>query len=64
MDICKGFSPFAYADSAGALVSVHASDGQDQRDGHNVAASALSQAMSAASGIHAQYIRQSEEGFT
>jgi hypothetical protein len=43
MDTSKGFSPFAYADSAGALVSVHASDGQDQRDGHNVAASALRQ---------------------
>jgi hypothetical protein len=58
----KGFSPFAYADSADALVSVHVSDGQDQRD-HNAAASALRQAMSAASAIHYEDIRLSEEGF-
>jgi hypothetical protein len=63
METWKGFSPFASVHSADALVSVHVSDGQDQRDGHNAAASALRQAMSAASGIHDQYIRQSEEGF-
>jgi hypothetical protein len=60
IDTWKGFSPFTYAPSAGALVTVHASDGQDQKDDHNTAASALRQAMSAASGIQDQYVPQLE----
>jgi hypothetical protein len=64
IDTWKGFSPFTYAPSAGALVTLHASDGQDQKDDHNTAASALRQAMSAASGIQDQYVPQLERPHT
>jgi hypothetical protein len=63
VDTWDGFSPFASAHSADALVSVHVSDAQDQRDDQYTAASALRQAMSAATGLHNEYVRQSEEDF-
>jgi hypothetical protein len=63
VDSWKGFPPFASAHSADALVSVHPSGGQEQRDGHNAAAYALRQAMSAASGIHHEHIGLSEDDF-
>jgi hypothetical protein len=63
MKTWTGFSPFDYAGAADALVSVHVSHEQDQRDDHNAASSAVRQAMSAAWGFHEQYIQQSADRF-
>jgi hypothetical protein len=52
-----GFVPFGEASSAEALISVH----EDQKSDHNTAASALRQAMSAASGIDQQFDPATQE---
>jgi hypothetical protein len=64
MDALKDFSPFASASYAEGLVSAHVSDGRDQKNGYNTAGSALRQAMSAAAGIHEQYVPPSEQHIT
>ncbi len=64
MDAWKDFSPFASAPCAEGLVSAHVSEGRDQKNDHNTVGSALRQAMSAASGIHEQYVPPSEQHIT
>ena len=66
MDAWKDFSPFASAPCAEGLVSAHVSEGRKKirKVTTTPLALALRRAMSAASGIHEQYVPPSEQHIT